>query len=172
MRPIALSSTIDAPRERVFDYLADIANYPAFADHFLKDFRLERLESRGVGAAARFRIESSLARLPLLAPLASIWAEAVITEIEPPHRIALEGTGGRFGRVRLRAEYRLTGHDRHMTRLDYTFSSEPAKRADRLREALGARPWLKIQGRRALRRLKAVLEDGEPAARAVRVAAG
>ena len=56
MRPITCSVTIDSPRERVFEYLEDIANHVEFSDHYLKDFRLERIESRGVGAAARFRI--------------------------------------------------------------------------------------------------------------------
>ena len=45
MRPIAVSRTIDAPRERVFDYLSDIANHAEFSDHYLSDFRLERLDS-------------------------------------------------------------------------------------------------------------------------------
>jgi uncharacterized protein YndB with AHSA1/START domain len=40
MRRITCSVTIDAPRERVFDYLSDIANHAEFSDHYLKDFRL------------------------------------------------------------------------------------------------------------------------------------
>jgi uncharacterized protein YndB with AHSA1/START domain len=172
MRPLVLSCTIDAPRERVFDYLADVANYAEFTDHFLKDYRLERLNSRGVGAAASFRIASSLAALPLAAPLASLWAEAVIVEVDPPHRIAIEGQAGRLGRNRLHAVIALTKHDEGMTRLTLEFSSEPVTRADRLREALGARSWLRFQWGKALRRLRLILEEGEPSAHAVRVAPG
>lgn len=163
MRPLTVSTTIDAPRERVFDYLADIANHVEFTDHFLKDFRLERLDSVGVGAAARFRIAF---------PIGSIWADAVITELERPYRIVTEGQAGRIGRVRLDAVYVLVQHGYDMTSVEFTFSSEPATRSDRLRESLGLRPWLKLQHGRALRRLKFVLEQGEPSTRAVTVAPG
>ena len=50
--PIAVSRTIDAPRERVFEYLSNIANHAEFSDHYLHDFRLERLDSSGLGASA------------------------------------------------------------------------------------------------------------------------
>jgi uncharacterized protein YndB with AHSA1/START domain len=163
MRALTVSTTIDSPRERVFGYLADIANHVEFTDHFLKDFRLERLDSVGVGAAARFRVAS---------PIGSIWAEAVITELERPYRIVTEGQAGRIGRVKLEAVYILVPHGYDMTRVEFTFSSEPATRIDRLRESLGLRPWLKLQFGKALRRLKFVLEEGEPSARAVSVAPG
>jgi len=45
MDPITRSITIDRPREEVFEYLADIANHPEFSDHFLKEWRLTRVES-------------------------------------------------------------------------------------------------------------------------------
>jgi uncharacterized protein YndB with AHSA1/START domain len=160
MRPFTVGITIDAPRERVFDYLADIANHAEFSDHYLKDFRLERLESRGVGAAAAFRISFG----------SSLWGEVVITELEPPYRIVLEGQTGRLGRVKTRAVYTLTG--RGMTEVEYELSSTPATKADQLREALGGRTWLKLQSRRALRRLSRVLEEDRPAAHAAGVAAG
>jgi uncharacterized protein YndB with AHSA1/START domain len=163
MRPLTVSCTIDAPRERVFDYLADVANHVEFTDHYLKDFRLERVDSRGVGAAASFRIT---------APVARLWAEAVVTEVERPYRIVKEGGAGRLLRTRIRGAYTLTRRDQDMTRVEYEFSSEPATRADAMRELLGGRPWLAHQSRRALRRLKYVLEQGDPSAGAVRVAAG
>ena len=54
-------------------------------------------------------------------------------------RLRLGPAGLAFGRLGLRAEFRLTRHDHEMTRLDFTFATEPARTADRLREALGAR---------------------------------
>ena len=51
VRPLTVTCVIDRPRERVFDYLADIANHAEFTDHFMREFRLERLPSRGRGAA-------------------------------------------------------------------------------------------------------------------------
>jgi uncharacterized protein YndB with AHSA1/START domain len=160
MRPFTVGITIDAPRERVFDYLADIANHAEFSDHYLKDFRLERLDSRGVGAAAAFRISFG----------SSLWGEMVITELEPPYRIVLEGQTGRLGRVKTRAVYTLTG--RGMTEVEYELSSTPATKVDQLRDALGGRAWLKLQSRRALRRLARALEEDRPAAHAAGVAAG
>jgi uncharacterized protein YndB with AHSA1/START domain len=163
MRPATVDCVIDTPRERVFDYLADIANHAEFTDHFLKDFRLERVNSRGVGAAARFRIAGGLG---------SLWAEGVLTELDRPYRIVVEGQAGRIGRIKIRGEFRLTPHDHDMTRVEFTFSSEPGTRIDRLREALGGRLWLKQQWRSAMRRLRFILEEGEPSAHAVRIAAG
>jgi uncharacterized protein YndB with AHSA1/START domain len=162
MRPIHLDVTIDRPREQVFEYLTDIANHVEFSDHYLKDFRLERLDSRGVGAAASFRVAFGR----------SLWGEIVIAGLEPPHQIVLEGRAGRLGRVKIDASYTLTlfGHDR--TRVDYEVSTTPATITDRLREALGGRAWLRRQSRKALRRLAQVLEAGEPSAHAARVAAG
>ena len=162
MRPFTSRCTIDAPRERVFDYLIDIANHAEFTDGFLEEFRLERLESRGIGAAARFRV-----RL-----LPRVWAEAVITAAEPPHLIALDGRAGREGRVATRIEYRLTPADHEMTRVEVAFSTEPATATDRFLEGLGARARLRRDWRRALVRLKRILEEGEPSSRAVRVASG
>jgi uncharacterized protein YndB with AHSA1/START domain len=153
MRRITCSITIDAPRERAFDYLADVANHDAFSDHYLKDFRLERLDSRGIGAAASFKIAFG----------SSLWGETVITELERPHRVVLEGQNGRRGRVKTRAVYTLTPYGQDMTQVEYELSSTAATRADELRAALGGRAWLKLQSRRALRRLARVLEEGSPA---------
>jgi uncharacterized protein YndB with AHSA1/START domain len=163
MRSVTATCAIDAPREEVFEYLSDLANHVEFTDHYLKDFRLERLESRGLGAAASFRVAF---------PLASIWAEAVVTELERPYRIILEGGAGRLYRIKTKAVFTLSSYDHEMTRVEYTFSTVPATRFDAVREALGRRTWISYQSRRALRRLKHLLEQGEPSAHAVRVAAG
>jgi uncharacterized protein YndB with AHSA1/START domain len=162
MRPIDAHTIVDAPREQVFDYLADIANHIEFSDHFLEEFRLERVESRGVGAAARFKIAF---------PLGAVWAESVIAALERPHRVVTEGRAGRIGRIRTSGVYTLTPYDQGMTRVERVFETDPPVRSDRLRE-LPLRPWLAAQERRALRRLKQVLEEGRPAAAAARVAAG
>jgi uncharacterized protein YndB with AHSA1/START domain len=162
MRRFIRSITIDAPRERVFDYLADIANHIEFSDHYLKDFHLERLDSRGIGAAARFKIAFG----------ASLWGESVIAELERPYRIVLDGQAGRLGREKSRAVYTLTAHGQDRTQLEYEFASTPGTMLDGLRAALGGRAWLKHQTGRALRRLAAVLEEGQPAAHAAGVAPG
>jgi uncharacterized protein YndB with AHSA1/START domain len=160
--PVTLDVTIDRPREEVFDYLADVANHIEFSDHYLQDFRLERLQSNGVGAAASFKLAFG----------SSLWGEIVIAELERPYRIVLEGQTGRIGRVKTRAVYTLTPSGNDMTRLDYQVSSSAGTRTDELRAVLGGRAWLKLQSRRALRRLAKLLEEGQPTAHAARVAAG
>jgi uncharacterized protein YndB with AHSA1/START domain len=162
VRPFTTTVTIDAPRERVFDYLADVANHAAFSDHYLKDFRLERLDSSGVGAAASFK----------LAIGSSQWGEIVISSLERPYRIVLLGQTGRIGRVKTRGVYTLTPYGNEMTRLEYEASGTPATKGDVLRAALGGRAWLKRQSHKALRRLANVLEEGRPSPRPDHVAAG
>lgn len=163
MRPVEVSRTVDAPRERVFSYLADIANHAEFSDHYLRDFRLQRVDSSGLGAAASYRLDF---------PLGKQWGDAAITELEAPYRVVLEGGTGRRGRVKTRAEFTLKQADHDMTRVQYRFETEPATPVDRIKEALGQRGWTRRQARRALGRLAQVLEQGEPSAHAVRAAAG
>ncbi len=162
MRPVTVSSIVDAPRERVFDYLADIANHATFSDHFIDRCRLTRLESRGVGAAARFRLRSGPA-LPFVSPFAGQWVEIVIVELDSPHRVSTEGRMGRIGRVPVQGEYLLTAHDHGMTKVSYRFATEPSHPLDRLRESGGGRSWAARKLRRSLRRLRAALEEGETA---------
>src|SRR4030081_1894766 len=57
--PVTVSTVITAPRERVFDYLQDIANHSEFTDHYLVDWHLTRIDSVGRGAGARFRLKLS-----------------------------------------------------------------------------------------------------------------
>ena len=58
MDPVTVSIVVDAPRERVFDYLQDIANHSEFTDHYLVDWHLTRIDSVGRGAGARFRVKA------------------------------------------------------------------------------------------------------------------
>jgi uncharacterized protein YndB with AHSA1/START domain len=162
MRAFTCSATIDAPRGRVFDFLEDIGNHVEFSDHYLKDFRLERIDSRGVGAGARFRI--ALGR--------SLWGEIVIAELERPYRITLEGAAGKLGRVRVHATYTLTLFGQEMTRVEYTVGTTPPNRMAELRLLLGGRSWLKWQSGKALRRLAQLLEEGSPRAHPAGVAPG
>lgn len=161
MRPFTATVTIDAPRERVFDYLADVANHAEFSDHYLEDFRLERLDSSGVGAAASFKLAFGRSQ----------WGEIVIASLERPYRIVLLGQTGRIGRVKTRGVYTLTPYGNDMTQLEYEGSGTPATKGDEFRAAL-SRAWLKRQIRKALRRLAKVLEEGRPSAPAARAAAG
>src|ERR1700752_2497078 len=96
MGPISVRRSIDAPRERVFDFVSDLANRPAFTDHFIGDLRLERPESRGGGASARMRIARR-----------GLWLETVVVEASGPHRILERGRGGRWDRIPIATAWEL-----------------------------------------------------------------
>jgi uncharacterized protein YndB with AHSA1/START domain len=163
MRPVVASREINASRERVFDYLSDIANHSVFCDHFLRDFRLERLQSIGRGASASFCLGF---------PLGRQCGDIVFTELERPQTIVAEGGLGRIGRIDVRVAWTLTVAAQGVTRVELSFVTEPTTAAERLREALGMRWWLRRQVRLALRRLGAVLEGAERSPEPVRAAAG
>jgi uncharacterized protein YndB with AHSA1/START domain len=158
MRQITVDAVISAPREQIFDFVADLAARPAYCDHFLDDYRLARVNSVGLGAAARFRLK---------APLGKQYAELTITEVDRPRRIVEEIAVGRRGRNRSLAVYDFIQEGRELTRVELTTYSEPATPVDRLKE-IGAARWMRRRTRKALARLRAIFEQpsGEPPKRA------
>jgi len=164
MGPLTVSILIDAPRERVFEYLQDIANHPEFTDHYLHDWHLTRTRSVGVGAGARFRVAAPGNRFS--------WGDVTFAEVQAPHRIVEVGRGGKNNRVRTLGVYELAPGAGGTTRVRFTLETEPATFSDRLLESLGARGWLRRKNARALRRLRAIIETGEGRGRRVTVAAG
>ena len=149
-----MSVTIDRPREEVFAYLADIANHPEFTDHYLKHWRLTRVDSVGQGAGARFKIDVPLQRFS--------WADMTFVVVEPPHRIVAVGRGGKFNRIKTTAIWTLDVASGDRTDVDYMVESEPPLPTDRLMEAIsGQHGWFKRKTRKALRRLQSILEENE-----------
>ncbi len=150
MKPVEVRARVPAAPEEVFDYLGDLANLAAYADHYMRDLRLTRPRSHGIGAAARFRLE---------APLSSEWTELVIDESERPSRMVERGRFGRLGRSTGSWVYELAPLDGGATQVSLTVSREPATRARVLRDALlGARRWHRRQAKVTLRRLARVLD--------------
>jgi uncharacterized protein YndB with AHSA1/START domain len=162
MGPISASVAIDAPREEVFDLLCDLAARPSFLGGFVNEYRLQRLEANGVGAAARFRLAED-----------GTWMETVIVEVEPPHRIVERGRAGRLGRIPVTTAWELTeGVNPTGCEVRVIFWTEPTVLFDRLREhAPGARRFYRQSWEGVLRRLRAVVEAGRPVER-VAVAGG
>jgi hypothetical protein len=156
MLPVTATATVDCPRERAFAFVADLAKRPAFTDHFIHGYHLERIPSTGVGAAARFRVEP---------PAARMWMETVIDALEPPHLIREGGRGGRQDRIPVHTVWELLAGPASTTKVSVTFWTEPSNPIDRAKELLGARAWHRRRWSRALRRLKNVLESGEAVAR-------
>jgi uncharacterized protein YndB with AHSA1/START domain len=154
MDPTNVSVVIDAPRERVFDYLLNLAERPSFSDHFLADWRLTRENPVGLGAGARFRIKVPANRFS--------WAGLTIAETEPPHRIVERGRTGKGNRIRTLGVWELAPAAAGTTRVSFTYETVPALLSDRIRESLGMRWWIRRRYGRALRRLRSIMESAEP----------
>lgn len=150
MNPVSASIVVSAPREVVFDYLQDIANHAEFTDHYLRDWHLTRLDSVGRGAGARFRVAAPGNRFS--------WADVTFAEVQRPHRIVEVGRTGKNNRIRTVGVYELDPAAGGATRVTFTFQSDPVTPSDRLMEALGGRRWLVGKTRRAMHRLRAILE--------------
>jgi uncharacterized protein YndB with AHSA1/START domain len=161
--PLSAEIEIDAPRERVFAFLANLARRPSFTDHFLTDFHLTRIESAGVGAGARFRAQ---------APLRSVWMDTCITSLEPPFRIVEAGRGGRANRIPNHTVWELKEASGGLTAVRVSHWTEP-RPLDRGLELLSAGSVWQARGwREALRRLRDELESDEPLPERIAVAGG
>ncbi len=158
MGPVTASILIDAPREEVFDYLQDLANHPQFTDHYLVDWHLTRIDSVGLGAGARFRVKAPGNRFS--------WADVTFVEVERPHRLVEAGRTGKTNRIRTLGVYELAPAAGGTTRVRFTLETQPATLSDRIMESFGARSWTKRKNKRAMRRLRSIIEEG-PNARAV-----
>jgi len=162
--PISSTVTIDRSPSEVFDYLFDVANHAEFTDHYLKDFRLTREDSLGVGAGARFRVDAPLNRFS--------WADITVAEAERPRRIVERGRFGKFNRIRLLTSYTLEPLGGTSTRLTMTTETEPPKLpSDKIMELIGKR-WFRRNQRKAVRRLRSILEEGEGRGERATIAAG
>jgi hypothetical protein len=152
MRPVSTSISIDVPRERVFDLICDLSTRPAFTDHMLTQYRLERVDPVGVGASARFRLGESGA-----------WLDTAIESAERPHTIREQGSGGRFNRLPVFSAWELAeGPGPGGCEVTVTFWTEPQHIVDKLRNPLWRPGRLKRGWARALRRLRDLAESGQP----------
>jgi len=158
MGPLSAEIEIDVPRERAFEFLADLANRPSFAGRLLSGFHLTRIDSAGLGAGARFRFD---------VPLHRAWTDTTIAELEAPHRIVEHGRGGRGNRVPSTTLWELTEGPGPLTRVRVSYWTE-SRLLDRLTEVLAvASPRYERRWREAMRELRDMLEAGAPAPRAV-----
>jgi uncharacterized protein YndB with AHSA1/START domain len=162
--PFTVESTISRPREEVFEYLADIANHAEFTDHYLVDWRLTREDSYGAGAGARFRMKAPLSRFS--------WADMSFAEVQSPFRIVERGRGGKYNRIKMLGTYTLSPGPGGSTRLEYTFETVPVMPSDHLMEALGGNAWMRRKTRKAMRRLRTILEEGRDRGKRATIAGG
>jgi uncharacterized protein YndB with AHSA1/START domain len=159
MLPVRVHTFISAPRERIFDFLVDLAAREAWTGDYASDFRLESPRSAGIGAAARYRLD---------APRYAHFVETEIVEADRPRRVVEATRGGRQARTRGEVMFELSRQGQDLTRVDMTVWSEPGTPREAVKEKLGARGWLRRQSKAALERLRTIFEEGQdqPLARA------
>jgi uncharacterized protein YndB with AHSA1/START domain len=164
MGPVSAEIEIDVPRQRAFEAISDLALRPAFTDHFLSDFHLTRVEPKGVGAGARFRFAVRPRR---------VWMDTAIAELDEPHRLLEHGHGGRANRVPSTTLWELIEGPGTMTTVRVSYWTEPSNPVDRALELLsGASIPYERRWREALRRLRQLLESGQPDQERLAVAGG
>lgn len=151
MDPFTVSINIALPREEIFEYLSDIANHAEFSDHYLVDWHLTREVSYGQGAGARFRVKAPRNRFA--------WADLTIAELVPPFKVVARGRGGKFNRIKMIATYEIFETHAGVSRVDYTYETDAHVPSDVIPEILFGRSWYKRKSRKALKRLRAILEE-------------
>jgi uncharacterized protein YndB with AHSA1/START domain len=161
MDSVSAKITVAAPPEQVFGILMDLSARPAFTDHFMDEFRVERIPPDGVGAGARFQTGPRRNR---------IWMETVIADADSPRRIGERGHGGRIDRIPIFTSWELTPVEGPRTEVTVAFRTDPESRADRMKE-LGSRAWYRRRWGRALERLRDVVESSAPLER-IQIAGG
>ncbi len=164
MGPISAELEIDAPREAAFELISDLGRRPSFTDHFLTGYRLTRLESRGEGAGARFRVK---------APLRSPWEDTTIVELDATSKVVERGAGGRVNRIPTHTVWEIEPGRAGMTLLRVTHWTVPAEPIDKLVESLSFGAHFQRKGwKRALERLRNMLEAEGPGGERIAVAGG
>jgi hypothetical protein len=164
MGPISAEIEVDASREAAFELIADLGRRPTFTDHFLIGYHLLRLDARGVGAGARFRVNG---------PLRSPWEDTTLVELDEPFKIVERGSGGRFNRIPTHTVWEIEPGQAGMTLLRLTHWTKPTEPLDKLVESLSFGAHFQRKGwKEALRRLRDILEADGPGGERIAVAGG
>jgi uncharacterized protein YndB with AHSA1/START domain len=164
MGPISAEVEIDAPREAVFELISDLARRPTYTDHFLTGFRLTRIDARGIGAGARFRVK---------APLRSPWEDTTLVELDEPFKIVERGAGGRSNRIPTHTVWEIEPGRAGMARLRVTHWTTPKEPIDKLVEALSFGAHYQQKGwKKTVNRLRDLLEAEGPGGERIAVAGG
>lgn len=161
MGPLYAEIEIDSPREVIFEYLLDIATRPKIFGDSISDFRLLRLDTRGVGAGARFRFKRR-----------SAWVDTTITAVDPPRRISERGGTGRLNRNTTGTEWEIAESANGVSLVRLTYWVEPHGVYRHFHRLTGGSRWYGRQLRHAVRRLRDMVEADQMEAARIRVAGG
>ncbi|MCO5315889.1 MAG: hypothetical protein M9938_06990 [Solirubrobacterales bacterium] len=161
MGPVYAEVDIDAPREKIQDYLMEFATRRELYGDSVEQFRLLRINSRGVGAGARFRFKRGRA-----------WIDSTITAADPG-RISERGEAGKFNRTPSGTEWEFEETPSGLTRLRLSYWTEPSGGARHFDRMTGRAGWHTRRLKRAAARLRDLMEsDASPVTAPVRVNGG
>jgi uncharacterized protein YndB with AHSA1/START domain len=149
--PVQLETYISAPREKVFDFVADLSARVAWTDHFQREYHLARVRYEGLDAAARFRTDPPFRK--------ELYTETVIAEFERPRRIVEQAREGRLNRSRVQITWDFFQDGPALTRIEFEMIAEPHLRVEALQQALGGHGYYKRQWKTALERLRMIFEE-------------
>jgi len=149
--PVALDTHIAAPREEVFDFVADIAARPSWNDHFQSEFHLTRPRTATKGSAARYRTNPPFQR--------QLYTDLAIVELDRPRRLVEEGVQGKLNRGRVQIVWDFEQEGPALTHVQFEMRAEAGSRLQGTAQALGARGYYKRQYATALERLRIIFEE-------------
>jgi uncharacterized protein YndB with AHSA1/START domain len=150
MLDVTVEAYISAPREAVYDRIADLAVRPAWCDHYMKDFRLAHPRAQGKGAAARYLLD---------APRNRLYVETSIVEAERARHLVEATHGGRGGRTKGEMVWDLSRAGSGLTRVEVSVLLDPGTPREAFKARLGSQGWLRRQTKAALERLRVILEE-------------
>lgn len=160
MGPVFTEVDIDAPREEIFDYLMDFNTRPFLYGDSVEDFRLLRLESRGVGAGARWRFKRK-----------SAWADSAIVSADPS-RISERGVTGKYNKTANGTEWELEETASGVVRVRISYWTVPTGMSKAFDRMTGGAGWHRRRLNRAGNRLREAVESGREERAEVPVAGG
>jgi hypothetical protein len=146
MQPVTVSTTIDLPRERVFEYIDVLANHETYMSHMFVDWSFSG-PRRGKGAKGRARVH---------APGSREFAEFEVIESEAPKRTVEEAVSSN-GKRRTHGTYTLSELPGGGTEVSFEFAWIDTPRSERIIPPL-SRAFLRRSLGKGMKRLKRELE--------------
>jgi hypothetical protein len=146
VKPVTVTTSVQKPRQEVFDYLDVLANHEPFLNHFLVNWSYSG-PKRGVGAKARARTD---------APGGQDWTDFEVKSAEPGSEIVEEGIGAK-GKRHTRGTYRFSDRPGGGTEIEFTLEWLKASKAERLIPPL-TEAFVKRPNAKAMRRLAKILD--------------
>ena len=161
MGPVFTEVDVDAPREEIFEYLLDFDTRPFLYGDSVENFRLLRLDTRGIGAGARWQFKRKKA-----------WADSSITATEAPRRISERGSTGSYNRNVTGTEWEMEETSTGVTRVRITFWIVPAGFSKVHNRLTGGAGWHKRRLDKVGSRLREAIESSRRERVEVPVAGG